>query len=181
MPLQEQYVYISNALYEKITTLNKDLNVFPMPSYLDYLTITKKIGFDEALIWSLVIAKKMVTTKYAENTIIIGNVEKVGKIDSIFNFQYPEKDAEYKDVFIEKLTEIANNKLDKTNKNDLKLLSCLNNLYTAKDSIMPLHNTSASAKFLTEYALTDPNLNALKAKYKGKMNFEEVAEYVRNH
>lgn len=165
MPLDERSVYMANGIYSGLSPYAKDRTLV-MPMFMQY-TITTKLseGWEYAVFSALVAAKNVyeAAQKAKDDLIIIGNCDASLEFDIVFNFQDIEKDEDYQDKFLNKLTEIIETKSDDEDK--AKLLAWLN-LHKAEESKMPLHNVNATADFLSAYLETDPHIEEIHAKYK---------------
>lgn len=167
-PCDEKWVHWCAAIYKNLTGDARDKTFF-MPLFMDNLIVTKTVyNWVFAYFYAAVAAKSLIKTAMANNDdiIIFGNVNKNDfKFDAVFNFQDAEFDAEYEDLFVEKIKEIV--------KTDENLLPYVENLYTKEDSKMTLHNCRATAQFVSEYLTTDPHLEDIKAQYDKVLHFKE--------
>ena len=167
MPLDEKWVYMANGLYSALPAKVKD-KTFTMPMFMQHGIITKLIpNWLWAPFDALVAAKEVYKAAKDDDLIIIGNCDKSLQFDAIFNFQDLFEDLPYEDLFLEQVK--------KDVQSDELLLNTVTNLYTNKDSIMPLHNVAAAADFLTAYLDTDPKIEQIKKQYKNKIKIDDYA------
>ena len=157
MPCDERNIYEAQAIYNNLSAELKE-QTFAMPCFMQYLVTTNLVkNWITAFYYSLVAAKNICkATETKDNLIIIGNVPKDFKFDSIFNFQMAEKSLPYEDKFITKIKEAVSE--------DEKLTALITNLYEAKDSQYSLHNCKATAQFLDKYIKTDFSLEEINQK-----------------
>lgn len=165
MPLDEKWVYMANGLYNALPIEARE-KTFAMPMFMQYAITTKTTpNWLYAQFDALVAVKGVYNAAKDGDLIVIGNCDKDMKFDAIFNFQDIEKDMPYEDLLLEKTKEVV--------KSDEQLLGYLTNLYTNKDSIMPLHNVAAAADFLAAYLNTDPKIEQIRKQYQDKINFND--------
>ena len=156
MPLQEQSAYMAMGIYKNLPAAVKD-KTFCMPAFMDYLVTTKLVpNWEYALFDTILCAEKLAAVE-DEDLILLGNVKKDIHFDAVFNFQDINEALPYSDPFVETMK-------NKVRSEEL-LLSKVDNLYTAEDSIFRMQNCRATADFLTAYLDTDPGLNKLKKIY----------------
>lgn len=58
-----------------------------------------------------------------------------------------------------------------------KLSKMVNNMYTAEDSKMALHNCTATADFLAAYLATDPHLDRITKEYHKRLKELQLNDY----
>lgn len=162
MPLSESHSHIAMAIYNAMPHDVKD-KTFIMPAYIDYLLTAKVVentiyAVSNALLSAQILYGQAEEKK--EDLIIFGNIDNSFKFDVIFNCQDLEKDLPYIDGRAEKMQELVK---------DTEVEYIAHELYTNKDSEMPLHNAIAIADFLTAYLKTDPHLEEIAAEYTDKI------------
>lgn len=164
MPNDERQVYNCVGLF-KAFDKKMAKKIFLMPLFEDYLVKNGlAANWTEAVGDTIVVAEKMCAAK---DMIIFGNVHTSVKFDAIFNFQDAEESLPYKDIFLDKIIDLA---AHEWNEPVLTKFFVDNGFYAATSSILALHNYKATADFLTAYLQTDPKLDEIAARYKIDMN-----------
>lgn len=171
-PMDERYSAISMGIYKNLTEEAKK-KTFVMPMFNDWQLITKKMvvgsdvprSWDVATFGTLLKAKELyrINNEKKEDYLLIGNIDAQYEFDAVFNFQDPEADEPYEDKYLDLLRQKWT---------DIPELSDLLRLHTANESKMTLHNYAATGAFLSAYLETDPNLEAIKAKYTSILHFK---------
>ena len=171
MPLDERSSHMGLKIYDALPYEVKE-HTFCMPAFMEYLMITKACkNWTYALFDSLLTAKRLYEhTDENEDLLIIGNTSMNQKFDVIFNFQDIDEDLPYQDFFVKKMQEIV--------RGEKRLEELINNLHTANESKMTLHNCIATADFLAAYIKTDPHLSDIEKEYKKKL--KELADGASN-
>lgn len=181
MPCDEQHIYAASGIFKALPEELKEC-CFPMPMFMEYL-VTTKVANDwiDALFYALLSAKKLTIAATQEaqddakdHLIIIGNVEKgCGEFDAVFSFQDIEETESYKDVFIEKLTDLV--------ASEAPLVDQLKNLHTVDEVKLPLTNCVASADLISKYIKTGvkTKLNQLQKEYEEKIKEISVLKGVK--
>ena len=162
MPLSESHSNIAMAIYNSLPHEVREKS-FIMPAYIDYLLTTKAVensiyAVSNALLAAQICWKQAEEKK--ENLIIFGNIDNSFKFDAIFNCQDLQEDLPYVDGRAEKMQELVKG-------SEIEYIA--HDLYTNKDSKMPLHNAVAIADFLTAYLDTDPHLEEIAAEYADRL------------
>ncbi len=173
MPLDEKWVYMANGIYRNLPQEVKDIT-FAMPMFMQYCITTKAVpNWLYATFDALVAVRNAYNAAGEGDLIVIGNCDKKLEFDAIFNFQDLAIDLRYSDLLMEKTKDLVKDAED--------LRSYVDNLYTADDSKMPLHNCLATANFLTAYLQTDPKLEEIKKEYQDKVDLEDVESSNQNN
>lgn len=165
MPLDEKWVYMANGIYSALPADVQNVT-FAMPMFMQYAVTTKITPNWLYATFDAILAIKSVYKAAKDgDLIVIGNAPKDMEFDAIFNFQDLELDMPYEDLLMEKTREVV--------KEDEELLGMVTDLYTNADSIMPLHNITATADFLAAYLDTDPKTEQIKKQYQDRINFKD--------
>lgn len=169
MPLDEKWTYMATGLYNSLPIEVRD-KTFAMPMFMQYCITTKTSpNWLYATFDALVAVKNVYKSVGDGDVIIIGNCDKSMHFDAIFNFQDIHEDLPFEDLLMEKTREVVSP--------DAELSNYVSNLYTNDDSIMPLHNLTASADFLAAYLDTDPKIEQIKKRYQEKINFKDYERF----
>lgn len=138
----------------------KNVNVFIIPMFMEYLTVTNQAS---GVVESLFFAIKAAQLAYeADNTIIFGNIPKDYKFDAVFEFN-----QDYVDYFIDAINEVISG----DDEDSKKLKAYTTNLYGREDSRLQLHDVKATVKFLIDYCNSsgEAEIKELEEKYKKKI------------
>ena len=166
MPCDEQHIYAASGIFKALPEELKEC-CFPMPMFMEYLVISdgKKLT---------IAATQGAQDDAKDHLIIIGNVEKnCGEFDAVFSFQDIEETESYRDVFIEKLTDLV--------ASEAPLVDQLKNLHTVDEVKLPLTNCVASADLISKYIKTGvkTKLNQLQKEYEEKIKEISVLKGVK--
>lgn len=160
MPLNERMVYAATSIYRHLADDKQEMT-FAMPMFMEYAVDTKMCEDWLHAVFFAEIAARNFYEKH-NDCIIIGNLNKNMKFDMIFNLQDLDEDFPYEDKGIQKFIEVINqSEADEESKSFL--LKYINNLHTNEDSEMPLHNSRATAEFLSNMIDSDPHLEKFAA------------------
>lgn len=145
MPLDEKWVYAATGIYKEIEDEMKTL-VFFMPMMMEYL-IQTKIAPDwaTAAVETIYSACQVYEAAGDDDLVIIGNLPTSYKFDIIHNFQDIEEALPYKDLFIEKLSEVCHDTLPDT---DI-VFKYIDNLHKAEESDLALQDCEATAHLIS--------------------------------
>lgn len=165
MPLDERYTYLAAAIYKNLPRDVQE-HTLCMPAFMDYMVHVKLCpNWEYALFDTILTAEKIYKATNDEDLIILGNLDKNCKFDAIFNFQDNDEDLTYEDKFLERMQQLA------AGEHNLEVL--VNNVHTADESKMALHNCKATADFLVDYLATDLKLDEIKKEYEIKSKMLE--------
>lgn len=167
MPCDEQHVYAATAIYNALPQELKD-NTFAMPMFMEYLRDTNQVGnWVKALFYTILAAEGLyAATPKNENFILIGNIGNEFKFDVVFNFQDIDESLPYEDKFMDMCQNIV--------KDEPSLFQYIAELHQADESKMALQNCVATADFITDYIASEPDLAAIKEKFKDRIPFKEI-------
>ncbi len=165
MPVYDTHEDITYAIYSKLPHEVKE-KVFGMNMYSSYLKAIKtNLTPFEAYFETLMVTEKVYESCGAdEDLIIFGNLPKKYKFDAVFTFQDNIEALPYKDLWLDKIDEVA------TEVSDPILDKYFTKpFYSEEDSQTDLIDCTAAADFLAAYLQTDPKLDKIKREYEEKI------------